>query len=614
MKTQKGKRVKKREISVVSLIGTFFLLLVLGGFIGLMSLCYAPGSYGDKIVVSYFHHPLILFLNLAPVILLVFIFYLLFGGPRVAFIATAAVVIGLTFTNYYLICLRDDPLSFGDLLNFREAIFITKKQKYNLMPNTRMWIGIGCILLCALLISIFVRHCAKIRFRIRMLLLLIPLLLSIPLMILSADEKVYSVKTVNNDAINQWSATQVYLSKGFVYPFLHSITSDVFEKPDGYSSVKAKMALSQFHDAEIPEKKKVSIVAIQLESFSDLSSLGVKGVEWEKAYSAYHEILRNGVSGRLLTNIFAGGTVNTERCFLTGFTQLKNFRSETNSYARYFLSQDYSVGGSHPSYGWFYNRKNINRYLGFPAYYFSENYYSKLSDGQIAPDSILFPQIYYLYEKAHQKGKPVFSFNVTYQGHGPYSAAEVWRKEHFTDGRYSAASANILDNYLGSVKDTAEQLKKLLNQFEKSGDPVVVVLYGDHKPWLGDNNSVYEELGVDLDTSEETGLYNKYSTQYVIWATSSAKRALGKAFTGKGPDLSSNYLMNEVFSRCGWKGNAWMQATSQIRKTLPIITTIGRFSEGKNPVNEAALSKTGGDALKQYRIIQYYWETETPKD
>lgn len=306
--------------------------------------------------------------------------------------------------------------------------------------------------------------------------------------------------------------------------------------------------------------------------------------------------------------------MNTERCFLTGFAQLKNFRSDTNSYARYFLSQGYSVGGSHPSYGWFYNRQNINRYLGFQTYYFSENYYSKLADGQIASDSILMPQIYYLYGKAHQKGKPVFSFNVTYQGHGPYSAAEVWRKEHFTDGRYSKASANILDNYLGSVKDTAEQLQKLLNQFEKSGDPMVVVIYGDHKPWLGDNNSVYEELGIDLDTSEETGLYNKYSTQYVIWATSSAKKALGKTFTGKGPDLSSNYLMNEVFRQCGWTGNAWMQATSQIRKTLPLITTIGYFSEGKKSVKESALSTAGKDALKQYRMIQYYWETQRPKD
>lgn len=613
---QNGKRVekKKNSSSASASFGTLFLLLAAGCFIGVMSLCFAPGAYGDEIFRSYFHHGFIIFLNLAPVILLVFLFYLLFGAPRAACIITTVIVMGLTFANYYLIRLRDDPLSFGDLLNLREAVSISKKQKYNLMPDIRMWIGIGCILLGILILSLLVRHPAKIPFRIRLPLLLIPIGLMLPLLILCANEKIYSQKTENNNAINKWSATQVYVSKGFVYPFLHSITSDVLEKPDQYKTVAAKMALSKYYDTDIPEKKKVSVVAIQLEAFSDLSGTGVKGVEWDKAYGTYHKILKESLSGRLLTNIFAGGTVNTERCFLTGFTQLKNFRSNTNSYARYFLSQGYAVSGSHPSYGWFYNRKNINRYLGFPNYYFSENYYDKLADGQVTSDSILLKQIYYLYGKASQNGKPVFSFNVTYQGHGPYSATEVWRREHFTDGRYSKASTNILDNYLGSVKDTAEQVKTLLDQFEKSGNPVVVVLYGDHKPWLGNDNSVYQELKINLDTSKEAGLYNKYSTQYVIWATSAAKKTLGKSFIGKGADLSSNYLMNEVFHQCGWTGNAWMQATSQIQKTLPIITTIGRFSEGKGAVKESALSKAGKEALQKYRIMQYYWETQNPQN
>jgi phosphoglycerol transferase MdoB-like AlkP superfamily enzyme len=610
---QNGKRVEKKGYSAAGYVRTFLLLLAAGCFIGVMALCYAPGSYGESIFRSYFHHGLIVLLNLAPVILMVFFFYLLFGAPRAACITTTAIVMGLTFANYYLIRLRDDPLSFGDLLNIKEAISITKKQKYNLMPDTRMWIGIGCILLGVLILYLAVRHPVKIPFRIRLPLLLIPVGLLIPLMIFCSDEKTYSQKTVNNDAINRWSATQVYVSKGFVYPFLHSITSDVLDKPSGYNSARAKIALSKYQDADIPKEKKVSVVTVQLEAFADFSDTGVKGVDWEKAYGTYHQILKKSLSGRLLTNIFAGGTVNTERCFLTGFTQLKNFRSSTNSYARYFASQGYAVSGSHPSYGWFYNRKNINRYLGFPTYYFSENYYEKLADGKIASDSVLMKQIYYLYGKASQKGKPVFSFNVTYQGHGPYSDTEVWRKEHFTDGRYSKTSANILDNYLGSVKDTAAQLKTLLDQFEKSGDPVIVVLYGDHKPWLGDNNSVYNELKINLNASEEAGLYNKYSTQYVIWATSAAKKTLGKSFVGKGPDLSSNYLMNEVFQQCGWTGNAWMQATSDIQKTLPILTTVDGFSEGKTVVEESALSKAGKAALQKYRMMQYYWETQRPK-
>lgn len=94
----------------------------------------------------------------------------------------------------------------------------------------------------------------------------------------------------------------------------------------------------------------------------------MEGVDWDAAYGTYHEILAESYHGQLLDNVFAGGTINMERAFLTGFAQLKNFRSATNSYARYFAGQGYTVYGSHPSYQWFYNRKNINAFLGLPTY------------------------------------------------------------------------------------------------------------------------------------------------------------------------------------------------------------------------------------------------------
>ena len=65
--------------------------------------------------------------------------------------------------------------------------------------------------------------------------------------------------------------------------------------------------------------------------------------------------------------------------FLTGNYQLRNFRGNANSYAWYLREQGYAIEGSHPYYQWFYNRFNINGYLGFETYRFLEGDYETMS-------------------------------------------------------------------------------------------------------------------------------------------------------------------------------------------------------------------------------------------
>ena len=176
---------------------------------------------------------------------------------------------------------------------------------------------------------------------------------------------VYNSKTQNFDQIERWSSTQVYLSKGFVYPFLHSITAGAVKPPAGYSQAETRALLESCTPEDIPEEKKVDLIAIQLEAFADFSLFdGVEGIDFHRAYEAYHALEAESYTGNLVTNIFAGGTVDTERAFLTGFADQQNYRADTNSYAWYLRSQGYAAEGCHPSYEWFYNRRNVNGYLG----------------------------------------------------------------------------------------------------------------------------------------------------------------------------------------------------------------------------------------------------------
>ena len=442
--------------------GGMLLLGALG--IGCLSLLFAAVIDRGNMFLSYFQNPWIAFLNLAPVVLLTALLYFLTGRAALAYGISAVIVMGFTMGSWFKLQFRNDPLYFEELLYLREAGNMTGQ--YHLFFTVSMAAALALLLagLAALLLLVRGRPGKWVRLGGAAAVLL----LCIPMGRLLLSEDLYSSATANNALINRWSETQVYVSKGFVYPFLHSITVDSVEPPEGYDETATEDLLHSYTGADIPAGQQVDLITIQLEAFADFSRFeNVEGIDWESAYADYHALEAESYTGDLITNIFAGGTVDTERAFLTGYTDLWNFRTNTNSYGWYFGSQGYAVEGSHPSYDWFYNRRNVNAYLGIPTYFFLENHYQALSPDAIAPDNILFPEIFNLYAANRDGvGKPYFSFNVTYQGHGPYDTESVWRGEHYTDGRYSTETANIVDNYLGSVSDTAEQLSAAVKEIK----------------------------------------------------------------------------------------------------------------------------------------------------
>ena len=78
------------------------------------------------------------------------------------------------------------------------------------------------------------------------------------------------------------------------------------------------------------------------------------------------------------------------------------------------------------------------------------------------------------------------------------------------------------------------------------------MFYGDHKPWLGDANCVADELGIDLNPSEEEGYQNRFTTEYVIWLNEAARKMASVPYPGKGKDVHASNLLPEVFQTIGY--------------------------------------------------------------
>ena len=385
--------------------------------------------------------------------------------------------------------------------------------------------------------------------------------------------------------------------------------------PVQYSPQAAQAILEQYPEQDIPEDQKVSVVGIMLEAFCDLTDFPALAEQEsvQEVYAPWHQLEEASVSGDLLTNIFAGGTVDTEWSFLTGYSSHDDFLRPTDSYVWYFDRQGYQTRGGHPGFGWFYDREEVNQLLGFQEYWFTENHYGELVDpvdAQWNSDYILTQEIVKdLQAQLEEEGGPVFSFSVSYQNHGPYEDDHTSNESYLEpeDTGLPAESCYVFNNYLHGVNITISALTAMVEELEAMDEPVVLVLFGDHKPWGGNGNSAYTGAGASFDLSTLEGFYEYYSTPYLIWANTSAKETLGRDFQGDGGDFSPCFLMAELFEQCGWTGPSFLQYSQEIRDVTPLVHAQGLYLDRTGRLTDA-LPEEDGARLLEFQWVQYYRE------
>ena len=603
-----------RAMRCVHRLWVFLWLTAFGIGIGMLSLYLTAHSYASidaqALWASYLELPLLVAMNLLLPLLLVYLGFFLFARPWAAYLLSAVPFLGLALASYYKVQLRGDPVLASDLRLIRTAGGIMDKYTFELTEPVRLVLG-GFLLMLVLSIVLLRKERMSARGRLAGLMAMLTLALASYFELYTSAD-IYE-KTANPSLINPWSEVEIYLSRGTTYPFLYSVQDMFPAAPSGYRESEASGTLAQYADADIPEGQKVTVVGIMLEAFSDLTDFpvlsGVPAIQ--KVYEPLHELEERSVSGRLLTNIFAGGTVDTEWGFLTGYSEHEEFRSATNSFVRYFKSQGYDALYRHPGYSWFYNRSNVNEYLGFDESVFNETGFGDLismNDALYRSDAVLVDYLLNDIDSRTETDDPLLLFSVSYQNHGPYPSETYW-EEYVTPEKngWSMESCCVINNYLAGVRSTVQEMARLADELEAREEPVLLVFFGDHKPWMGNGSSVYTEIGVNLDVSTQEGFYNYYATPYVIFANSAAKEVLGGDFTGDGGDFSPCFLMAKVFDECGWEGSGFMQLQREMRAVSPLMSESGwRMSDGQIV---ASLEGAAEDENDRYLRAQYYIET-----
>lgn len=545
---------------------------------------------------SYFRDFHLIIYNFFPIFLIMLLISIASKKVWVGFGITAYLFYILSLVNKFKLRFRDDPFVFSDFKLINEARDMSGKYDLSLSMNQ-------ILILCLIFIGILL--CRKFIKDIELSrrsrgIVSLELIVSFALFLNFCIFNPIPYDTLGDTSlINVWSKSQQYQIKGFTYPFLYSLQGLKKHVPENYDPQQAKDILYAYEYEDIPEDKQVNVISIMLESFNDLGKF--EGVEFEHdVYSKFYELQSKSISGDLVTNIFAGGTVDTERGFLNGYQNHPEYLKKTNSFVHYFNQQGYYTEAMHPCYGWFYNRRNINTGLGFQNFYYVENYFE-----EIVMDEVVFSEIIRGYENSLANGTPYFNFTVTYQGHGPYSTEKLGDVDYLKwQDWYNEADYNNINNYLNSIASTVQEIDRLIMYFEQQEEPVVVVLFGDHNPLLNEDSTGFDMLGVNMDLDDEDGFINYFETPYLIWGNDAAKSTLETDLIGKGAEISPNLLMNELFQNLGYVGNEYMQYLSDVREKMDVFNEIQmKFEE--EWVREPSTSQQA--VLDEFINTEYYY-------
>ena len=592
----------------------FGWLILACAVLTLASLLLSAANYSMEVFGGYFELPIIAVTNFLMVLSCCMLLYLLIGRQWIAYAVTAFFVLGVGIANYLLIQIRNDPLQFSDILCLQEALDITATQHYEWHLGWQVIVSVAvCAAFCVAL-ALLARWTPRLKNRFWLLMATAVLVTGSAALFVS-DDNYDAMK--NYEHINTWSVTQIYISRGAFYSFGRTVFSAIHDKPEGYQEKQAGALLAQYPETDIPAEKKVSVIAVMRESYCDLSDLAYDEAALDMScYDLYHALAAESLTGTLITNGFGGNTKDAERCFLTGSYAPLDYRKPANSYVWYLRGQGYTVEGAHPFNGWFYNRQNVDTYLGFENYKFREQGFDELVGAEnIAEDEVLYDVIWDMLE-ASDGSKPYFSFSVTYEGHGPYSYRKNDYGTAFVKKQTKTADGYAMENYLGSVAKRDAALTGFVEKLRSSDRPIVLLTFGDHKPTLGAdiNNyttAAYNTFGIDMDVASEQGFIDYYSTEYLIWANDAAKEALGIDPAGQeGPMISPCYLMNVLFDTLGWDcGSSYLHAMDEYMEKFPVVSTKGRVS-----IDGALLPTIPAEYVEDYHnflYLDYYHKHES---
>ena len=606
--------------------GSLTAAVLLAGGITLLALWCQPNAL--RSVLSVFRaQPLLIVLNALPVGLVLLAFACLFRNVFFGAAITNFLVCALSIANRIKIEVRDEPVFPRDFALLKEvgqamnsytisypvaaiavvvgitALLVTLGVFIGGQPfplaRLRGWLGrlLGCAASIAVLAGLIVT--------------------------VYASNDLYNSFRVSN----AYYIPSVFNELGFPYCFCHQFTTYPVDRPEGFSRSEAEAWESA--PSTVGQGKDVHVVMVMNEAFSDLTdSPAFDYGEEDAPLSNLHalEADPHALSGHLVVPGFAGGTANTEFDVLTGIQTNALSASTTSSFRvvnrnleslfRVFDADGYATSFFHPGDDWFYNRENVYRWLGAERTLFADEMEAVEYKGRWVTDDYMSDLITNELDSAVSAGELLFHYTTTIQNHMSYTADKYGEGYEFPPVPLTISVSDEVETmlrvYAEGVRDADAMLGRLVDTFSAQEEPVVLVYFGDHLPYLGDNQLGYQALGLTQEADWDA--LRSYETPYVIWANDAAAETLDWDAAVEALDLpetiSASFLGAAVLELTGrGEETPWFAFLNALRRVSPVVqkqTCVLADGSTVSPLDAGAVPDALEDSLRQWRCWSYY--------
>lgn len=539
--------------------------------------------------------PLILFLNWLPIALLTAAFAFAFRNVFFSSALVGLIAGVMSLINRVKLTIRGEPFVPRDISLIKEAA--DAAGSYDM---TLPWFQIGCLVVMTAVFIVLgvllpLKKSEDAPKKRGALVRVMGFVLCLAVLV-GAVGLVYS----STDLYNSFETTEPYnLSSvnnelGFAYYFCYHFSTYKIEKPEGFDREEAASWETGYESA--PDAADVNVVFVMNEAFSDILNEDVFVFpEGENPMEVYNTLAEgeNAWAGHIVVPYFAGGTADTEFDVASGMqtnllnpaapslTAFRTVNRDLDSIFRIFGADGYTSCFMHPGQSWFYNRENVYDWFGADESFFVEDFDAEYKGSWVTDESVLRELISRFEEKSAGGGLD-FTYAVTIQNHMSYTAEKYGDyvcPEVETTAELSPEIQTAVNVYAEGIRDANAMLEDLTEFYSEQSEPVLLVFFGDHLPYLGDNRQGYAELG--LPAASVTGgedPFAAYTAPVLFWCNDAAAEALDFANAIEALDLpadgriSACYLGAVVLELTGrGEVSPWFAFLNEMRRELPVL-------------------------------------------
>lgn len=334
------------------------------------------------------------------------------------------------------------------------------------------------------------------------------------------------ISTLNNyQDINWLGNTSNARYKGLAYVWMNQLTTEVIQKPEGYSKERLSKIQEKYRKlAEVINKERngylsdQTVIYILSESFSDPRKISTVEVT-QNPIPNIENIMQTHTSGQMQSDGYGGGTANMEFQTLTGlpfynisqtvsvlytevFPKIHDVPSISNVYATEDKIAIHLAGKSN------YSRDIVYSRLDFKDFITTNTKGVKYRNEGISPsDESTYDLV--MENLSPQKGQ--FFSVMTMQNHSPWLEANPETLDAKGQG-FTSEENSKLTFYSRLLYQTDAATQAFLEKLSKIDKKITVVFYGDHLPGL------YPESAFK-DYPE-----GQYQTDYFIWSNFDAPK------------------------------------------------------------------------------------------